>query len=118
MINAQIGITPRTAASPARLRADRIRRDTLTQLAAALREDHDGNLQNALDDLIDAMGHDLSDNEVDALVGDIESAARMDTAVMDLTPGDVRQLFEQAARALPAPAVVELPRQRDRRWTA
>ena len=117
MINAQLNITPPAIGRPARLRADRIRRDTLTQLAAALREDHDGVLQDRIDRLVDAMGHDPSDNEVDALVADIESAARMDTAVMDLTAGDVRQLFEQAARAvaIAGGSVIPLPEQRDRR---
>lgn len=119
MINAQIGITEPAFARPARLRADRIRRDTLTQLAAALREDHDGHLQNALDALIDAVDspHDTEGAEIDALVADIESAARMDTAVMDLTAGDVRQLAGQAADALPGGTVVHLP-QHDGRWTA
>lgn len=117
MINAQIGITPPALARPARLRADRIRRDTLTQLCAALAEDHDSTLQNALDELVQAMKDGATDNEIDTLVGDIEDAAHMDDAVMDITPGDVRQLAAQADAALPKPAgtVVDLPRQQDRR---
>jgi hypothetical protein len=116
--NLTIGITPRTAASPARLRADRIRRDTLTMLAAALREDHDGHLQNALDALVEAVDNpaDSEGAEIDALVGDIEDLADMGRAEMGLTDADVHQLADEAARAVaPAAPVVQLPRQQDRR---
>ena len=119
MKNAQLGITPPATTRPARLRADRIRRDTLVQLAAALREADDNDLQNKLDELIDATGHDVSDHALDALCADIEDLAGMGRADMPLTPGDVAQLAEQATAALPAAGTVHhLPAQPERRRTA
>lgn len=97
-----LGITPPAFARPARLRADRIRCDTLTRLAAALREDHDNTLQNALDALIDAMGRDCTSAEIGELVGDIEDLADMGRADMALTDTEVRQLAEQANAAVDA----------------
>jgi hypothetical protein len=100
--NLNLGITPPAIGRPPRLRADRIRRDTLTALAQALREDHDGSLQDALDALVDAIEspRDSEGAEIDALVADIEDLAGMGRADMPLTPGDVEQLAEQAAAAL------------------
>jgi len=103
---------------PARLRADRIRRDTLTQLAAALAEDHDSSVQNALDELIDAVAHDAPDVEIDALVQDLEDVADMGRPVMGLSDADVRQLADEAAAAVrPVGTVTALPQQQDR-WSA
>lgn len=102
MINAQLSITEPALARPARLRADRIRRDTLVQLAAALREADDNDLQNRLDRLIDATGHDVSDHALDELCADIEDLAGMGRADMPLTAGDLVQLAKQAAAALDA----------------
>jgi hypothetical protein len=117
--NLNIGITEPAIGRPAALRADRIRRDTLTALAGALAEDDDNTVLNALHELVDAVKQGAADVEIDALVQDIEDTSGMGRAQMPLTASDVRQLFEQAARALPAPAaVVELPRQQDRRWSA
>jgi hypothetical protein len=106
--NFNLGITPSALARPARLRADRIRHDTLTALARALREDHDGSVQNALDALMDAVGspRDGEGAEVDARVADVEDLAGMGRPEMPLTAGDVRQLAEQAAAALPQPRPV------------
>lgn len=117
MINAQIGITPRTAASPARLRADAIARDVLIQIGRTLAEGDDGarRLIDALEDLGQLIRVDRRDGQLDDALDDVATLAHLDAAVMDLTAADVRQLFEQAARALPAPAVVELPRQQERR---
>lgn len=104
MTNLTIGITPPALGRPARLRADRIRRDTLTMLAAALREDHDGSLQNALDALVDAIESpcDSEGAEIDALVADIEDLAGMGRAEMPLSGADVEQLAGQAEEALDA----------------
>lgn len=117
MKNLNIGITPRTAASRASLRADRIRRDTLTMLAAALREDHDGHLQNALDALVEAVDNpaDAEGAEIDALVGDIEDLADMGRAEMTLTKADVEQLADEAvhAGAIADGSVTRLPGQRE-----
>lgn len=103
MTRLDLTITPGAFARPARLRADRIRRDTLTALAAALREDHDSELMNAIHALVDAVHspHDTEGAEIDALVEDIEHLAGMDEAAVDLTDADVRQLAEQATAALP-----------------
>jgi hypothetical protein len=115
--NLNLRILARVFGRPATLRADVIRRDTLTQLAAALREDHTSEVQNALDALVDAMGHDLRDGEIDKLVADIESVTHMDAAQMDLTDADVQQLATEAALAaqVAAGSVVALPQQQDRR---
>lgn len=97
------------------LRADRIRRDTLVMLAAALREDDDNSVQNALDRLIDAVGNprDAEGAEIDALVADIEDLADMGRAVMDLSNGDLRQLAEESAAAVAAmtPVLRSVPEQ-------
>lgn len=119
MKNLNIGITEPALGRPAQLRADRIRRDTLTALAGALVEDDDNSVQNALDRLIDAVKHDAPDHEIDLLVQDIEDVCGMGRAQMPLTPADTQQLADEAARAVaPAAPVVQLPRQQDRRWSA
>jgi hypothetical protein len=122
MTNLTIGITPPATARPARLRADRIRRDTLIRLAAALREDDEGHLQNALDALIDAVPNplDVDGNEIDALVADIEDLADMGRADMALSSADLGQLADEAvhAVAIAGGSVVPLPTQQDRRWSA
>ena len=107
MKNLNLSILAGAIGRPARLRADRIRRDTLVQLAAALANDPFNHVLNALDALADA-GPDAPDNEIDDLVGDIQSTARMQPAAMDLTPGDLGQLAEEAWAALP-PAVADAP---------
>lgn len=119
MKNLNLGIIAGTLTRPALLRADRIRRDTLTMLAAALRDDPDNSVRNALDTLIDAVANpaDAEGAEIDALVADIEDLADMGRATIALTDGDVRQLAHEAAAAanLASGAVVQLPVQRDRR---
>ncbi len=94
----------------ATLRADRIRRDTLVQLARALRDDPDNHVRNALDALIDAADrvspYDAEGAEVDYLVDDIESVAGMGPAVVDLTRGDLQQLARESAEAWTALAPV------------
>lgn len=128
MTNETVGITAATAASPARLRADAIQRATLIQLGRMLAEG-DANavaLYDALEDLGRLAGSDRRDGELDAALDDVATYAALDAAVMDLSPADARQLFEQAARALPVTAavtpstgtVVEFPQQHDGRWTA
>jgi DNA primase len=118
MTNLNVRILAAAIGRPARLRADRIRRDTLTRLAAALAEDHDSDVINAIDALVDAMKHDAPDVEVDALVADIEDVADMGRSVMDLAPGDVQQLAMEAAaavneRAAALGTVTALPGQRE-----
>jgi hypothetical protein len=108
MKNLQLGIAPPALARPARLRADRIRRDSLTMLAAALADAEDNELQNALDALIDAKKHDAPAEDIGLLVQDIEDLADMGQAAMDLTPSEVGQLAAEAWAALP-PAVADSP---------
>lgn len=102
MTNLNLGITPPATARPARLRADRIRRDTLIRLAAALREDDEGHLQNALDALVDAVPNplDVDGNEIDALVADIEELADMGRADLALSPADLEQVADEAVHAV------------------
>jgi|SRR5689334_6069732 len=121
-MNAQLRVLVGAIGRPARLRADRIRRDTLTRLAAALREDDDSSVQNALDALIDAVANpaDAEGAEIDALVADIEDLADMGRAEMALTDGDLSQLATEAAHAVNETAaglgtVHALPVQQDRR---
>lgn len=117
MTNAQIGITPATAASPARLRADRIQTDTLIQLARIIAEGDAGSvaLLDALEDLGKLAEANRRDGEIDAALDDVASLARLDAAVMDLSAADVRQLATEAQDALPTPTVVHLPAQPERR---
>ncbi|MEE4546503.1 hypothetical protein V2S66_31625 [Streptomyces sp. V4-01] len=119
MTNLNLGITPPATARPARIRADRIRRDTLTRLAAALREDHEGHLQNALDALVQAVDNplDVDGIAIDALVADIEDLADMGRADMALSPADLEQVADEAvhAVAIAAGSVVPLPRPQNRR---
>lgn len=122
MTNLTIGITPPTAASSARLRADQIQRDTLLQLARVLAEGDTTAVQllDALEDLGKLAQADRRDGELDDALDDVASLARLDDAVMDLSRADVQQLAEQATAALPAGPgrVVQLPAQQNRRWTA
>ncbi|MEE4540946.1 hypothetical protein V2S66_03060 [Streptomyces sp. V4-01] len=136
MTNLNLGITPGALGRRPQLRADQIRRDSLTMLAAALADGEDNELQNALDALVDAKKRGVSAGEIALLLDDIEDLAGMGQAVMDLTPSDVGQLAEEAWAALPA-APVDAPtapqpqpdwvkyttprgvrQQRDRRWSA
>lgn len=115
MTNLNVGITPPATTRPAILRADPIQWATLIAVGRALAEGDDNArlLINALEDL-GTISRDPSPGELDGALDDVAALARLDAARMDLTPADVRQLFEQAARALPG-VVVELPRQQDRR---
>lgn len=109
----------------ATLRADLIRRDTLTQLAAALRGDHSTAVQDALNDLIDAVDNprDTGGCEIDALVQAVESEAGMEAATVDLPAGTLQQLARESADAVNGLVpllrpVAAVPAQADRRWTA
>jgi hypothetical protein len=114
MKNLNLRILPGAIGRRPRLRADRIRRDTLTQLAAALVEDNDNSVINALHALVDAVKHDATDDEIDTLVGDIEDTARMDDAAVDLTDNDVAQLeFDAATITAPGGTVTNLPARRE-----
>lgn len=118
MIDLTVGVTPATAASPARLRADAIQRETLIQIGRILAEGDTGarDLIDALEDLGRLAVADRRDGELDAALDDVATYAHLDAAVMPLTREDVQQLADQAQAALPqAATVVHLPQQQDRR---
>lgn len=108
MTNLNLRITPGAVGRRPQLRADRIRRDGLTMLAAALAEAEDNELQNALDALVDAKKRGAGAGEIGLLLDDIEDLADMGQAAMDLTAGEVGQLAAEAWAALP-PAVADSP---------
>ena len=119
MINTQIGITQPTAAGPARLKATGVLTAALIQIGRTLAEGDDGArlLIDALEDLGQLATSNRRDGELDAALDDVAELAHLDDAVMDLTAADVRQLFEQAARAvaIAGGSVIPVPEQRDRR---
>jgi hypothetical protein len=86
----------------ATLRADLIRRDTLVQLARALRSDNWNHVQNVLDNLIDVVDgpRDSEGAEVDALVAEIEAEAGMESASVDLSATALQQLARESADAV------------------
>jgi hypothetical protein len=108
-------IIPGVLGRRAALKAERIRRDTLTQLAAALRDDPDNAVRNALDALIDAVTDpdDCEGRAIDELVADVESTAHMNAAVVALSRDDVQRLAREAAVEANHGVVVALPSQRE-----
>ena len=92
------------------LRADAIRTDTLTTIAAAMAKDHEyrRELINLLDELGAVVTGRAREGEQDALIADIEAVADLDPAVVELTRDELRQLAREAADACNtlAPAVV------------
>lgn len=115
MSTTQIGITQPTKASPARLRADGIQVATLIQIGRMLAEGDDGSrrLINALEDL-GAVSHDARDGELDGALDDVATLARLDAAVIDLSPADLQQLCDEAlhAVAIASGSVIPLPHAR------
>jgi hypothetical protein len=119
MENLDLCISQPAIGRPSRLTARRIRRDDFVQLAEALIEDHDSNVINKLHALVDAVKHNATDDEIDALVGDIEDAAHMDDPAVDLTEADLGQLeFQAAAAQSIGGTVTALPQQPERRRSA
>jgi hypothetical protein len=114
--NLTIGITPRTAASPARLRADGIQDAALIQLGRMLAEGDDGarHLIDALESL-GTVSYDPADGELDGALDDVRSLAGLDAAVMDLTNADVEQLADEAvhAGAIADGSVTQIPQPRE-----
>lgn len=82
------------------LRADRVRRDTLVQLAATWREDSAAVI-DVLDALAEVVGcpRDSEGAEVDAAVEDVEVVCDMGPAEMELRRADLIQLIGQALDA-------------------
>lgn len=120
MINADIGIIAATAASPAQLKATGILTAALIQIGRTLAEGDDGArlLIDALEDLGNVANGNRRDGQLDRALNDVASLAHLDTAVMDLTAGDVRQLAGEAAHAVAVVAdgaIVYLPEQQNRR---
>lgn len=108
-------IIPGVMGRLAALRVERIRRDTLTQLAAALRDDPDNSVRNALDALIDAVTDpdDCEGQEINELVADVESTAQMNAPVVALSKDDVQRLAHEAAVEANHGIVFRLPSQRE-----
>jgi hypothetical protein len=114
--NLTIGITPRTAASPARLRADGIQDAALIQLGRMLAEGDDG--ARRLIDALETLGtvsYDAAPGELNGALDDVRSLGRLDAAVMDLSDADVHQLADEAvhAGAIADGSVTRLPGQRE-----
>jgi hypothetical protein len=82
------------------LRADRIRRDTLVQLAAAYRDDPT-RVINVLDDLAEVVRcpADAEGAEIDAAVDDVEIVCDMGPASMEVARPDLMQLINEALTA-------------------
>lgn len=97
------------------LLVERIRRDVLTQLAAALRDDPDSEVQSALDALVDAVTDpdDCEGQAVTDLVADVVSTAHMNAPVVALSPDDVQRLACEAAVEANRGAAVAVPSQRE-----
>jgi hypothetical protein len=116
VINAQIGITPRTAASRARLRADEIQTAALIQIGRMIAEGDDGarRLIDALEDL-GKVSMDAREGELDSALDDVRHLGHLDAAVMDLTDAEVRQLADDAvhAGAIADGSVTRIPQQRE-----
>lgn len=116
MTNAQLAITPRTAASQATLRADAIQTATLIQLGRMIAEGDDGArlLIDALEDL-GRVSLDAREGELGDALNDVLTLGRLDAAVMDLSDADVHQLADEAvhASAIADGSVVPLPQQRE-----
>ncbi|WP_329368896.1 hypothetical protein OG896_25000 [Streptomyces sp. NBC_00669] len=107
-------IFPGVLGRRAALQADRIRRDTLTQLAAALRADPDNRVRDALDALIDAV-RDVDDCEgrtVDKFVQDLEDEAQMTKPVIAMSAEELQRVAREAAIAVNAGVVLGVPAQR------
>jgi hypothetical protein len=92
-----------------RLRADRIRRGTLTGLVADWHETDQHGVSGrdatiaALDALAEAVRSPRDEHEVDARVDDVETAAGLDYVVLDLDLGSLLQLrdgLDEAIRRL------------------
>lgn len=80
------------------LRADQIRTDTLVQLVQHWASDPDARDQiiSALDELADIVNGPRHEGELDAAVEQIEDAASMDTAQIEVGSRDVRRLLAEA----------------------
>jgi hypothetical protein len=83
------------------LRADEIRTDTLTTLAAAMASGsaYRTELINLLDELGQVVTGRAREGEADALIGDLETVAAMGTAEVLLSRADLRQLARESADA-------------------
>lgn len=81
------------------LRADQIRTDTLAQLVQHWASDPDARDQiiDALDELANIVNGPRCEGELDAAVEQIEDAASMDTAQIEVGMHDVRRLLAENA---------------------
>jgi hypothetical protein len=123
------------------LRVDQIRNDTLIQLVQHWAEPKDRDaIIDALDELAAVVTGVAREGELDAAVEQVEDAAGMDTAQVQVGMHDVRRLlaelaeverrtsrFAKGASEIKHPSMLPtrrhlkanpLPEQTDRRWTA
>lgn len=78
------------------LRADQIRTDTLTQLVAGWGDpDTRDEVIDALDGLAAVVQGQRREGELDAAVEEIEGAASMDTARIEIGPSAARRMFAE-----------------------
>lgn len=75
------------------LRVDQIRTDTLTQLVAGWADPDE--VIDALDGLAAVVQGQRREGELDAAVEEIEGAASMDTARIEIGPSAARRLFAE-----------------------
>jgi hypothetical protein len=80
------------------LRVDQIRNDTLVQLVASWSDpDARDEIIAALDDLAEVVSHERREGELDAAIEQVEDAAGMDTAHVEVDMQDVRRLLAENA---------------------
>jgi hypothetical protein len=81
------------------LRVDQIRTDTLVQLVQHWAEPKDRDaVIDALDELAAVVGSAAREGELDAAVEQVEDAACMDTAQVEVQIPDVRRLLRELTR--------------------
>ncbi|MGW2720793.1 hypothetical protein [Streptomyces sp. NPDC001492] len=80
------------------LRVDQIRNDTLVQLVQHWADPKARDeILDALDELADVVTHARREGELDAAIEQVEDAASMDTAQVEVSSHDVRRLLAENA---------------------
>lgn len=121
--NPQLSFEPRSDWLAGYLRADQVRTDTLMQLVAKWADpDARDDVLDALDALAAVVQGTAREGELDAAVEQVEDAASMDTARLELDAFTVRRLAgelsgvqEKVCRFNPQ---AKVPAPREGRWTA
>ncbi|MFJ8345118.1 hypothetical protein ACIQ9J_01825 [Streptomyces sp. NPDC094153] len=96
--NPPLSFEPRADWLAGYLRADQIRTDTLVQLVAGWADaDTRDTVIDTLDQLAKVVQGVRREGELDAAIEEIEGAASMDTARIEITAGTARRLFQELA---------------------